>query len=404
LAEGPRWEIVISPGVVRVRTRDYARAERRHEREVERHRKQIDMDVTWEGDVPECLPSRGTITGWTRRSRARLVERLGDLDYTRLYGRFLVCSDCRREYDDYRGRCPGCGSGEHVVEDRSGRLPAMVTLTYPGDWLTVVPDAETAMRHFQALCKRYWRAWGEPLRGPWKKEFQRRGAPHFHISTTPPMGFTEITGSGGETVLVDFRRWLSHTWADIVDHPDREEYRKHLAAGTGVDYAQGLKLTDPRRMAVYFAKYGSGGAKEYQHQVPKEWIGGYLVCADCGRDYDEDRDECPDCGSPEADLVEPGTAGRFWGYRGLRRELAIRQLTPEIGIAAGRLLRRWYRAKRLTKRITVERVEQSTDRIHTRHTTARRRLLAHGRGFVCVNDGAAFASQLARYLNTREPS
>ncbi|MGH3565744.1 MAG: hypothetical protein ACRDRH_06865 [Pseudonocardia sp.] len=29
LTEGPRWEVVVSPGVFRVRTRDYARAERR---------------------------------------------------------------------------------------------------------------------------------------------------------------------------------------------------------------------------------------------------------------------------------------------------------------------------------------------------------------------------------------
>ncbi len=321
LAEGPRWEIVVSPGVIRVRTRDYAKAERRHEREVERHRKQIDMDTTWEGDVPEPLPTRGTITGWTRKSRARLVERLGDLDYTRLYGRFKICAGCRGEYDHYLSLCPRCSSSAHTVEDRTGRLPAMLTLTYPGDWLTVVPDSATAMRHFQALCKRYQRAWGEPLRGPWKKEFQRRGAPHFHISTTPPMGFTEVTGLGGETVTMDFRRWLSITWADIVAHPDPEQYRRHLAAGTGVDYAQGLSLTDPRRMAVYFAKYGTGGGKEYQHQVPREWLTTELVCTGCGCSYDQDRDECPDCGSFEADVVELGSVGRFWGYRGLHRAL-----------------------------------------------------------------------------------
>jgi hypothetical protein len=28
LGEGPRWEVVVSPGVIRVRTRDYGRAER----------------------------------------------------------------------------------------------------------------------------------------------------------------------------------------------------------------------------------------------------------------------------------------------------------------------------------------------------------------------------------------
>ena len=65
-------------------------------------------------------------------------------------------------------------------------------------------------------------------------------------------------GLSSQRRWVDFRRWLSITWAEIVAHPDPEERRKHLLAGTGVDYAQGVKLTDPRRMAIYFAKYGAG--------------------------------------------------------------------------------------------------------------------------------------------------
>lgn len=371
-AEGPRWEIVVSPGVFRVRTRDYARAERTHERAVQRHRKQIDVAATWEGDMPEPLPTRGTITAWTRRSRARLVERLADLDYTRLYGRFHVCRDCRAEYDEHLSACPGCRSRLRVTEDRRGRLPAMLTLTYPGDWLT----------------------------GPWKKEFQGRGAPHFHVSTTPPMGTTLVPDPAtGQPIRIDFKHWLSITWADIVAHPDEEQRRRHLAAGTGVDYAQGIKLTDPRRMAVYFAKYGAAATgKEYQHQVPAEWLTTELVCVDCGAGYEQDRDECPDCGCPDADVVETGSVGRFWGYRGLHRELAIRQVTPEVGIAAGRIARRWYRAKGLTKTITTERVEQATGRVRYRRSTVRKRLFVHGRGFLCVNDGSAFASQLARYL------
>jgi hypothetical protein len=95
-------------------------------------------------------------------------------------------------------------------------------------------------------------------------------------------------------------------------------------------------------MAVYFAKYGSTDNKEYQHQVPKEWITSYLVCEDCGRDYDQARDDCPACGCLEAELIDTGSAGRFWGYRGLRPVLAIRQVIPAAGIAAGRVLRRWY--------------------------------------------------------------
>ena len=151
-------------------------------------------------------------------------------------------------------------------------------------------------------------------------------------------------------------------------------------------------------MAVYFAKYGTAGGKEYQHRVPREWLDAYLVCDDCGRDYPEDYDECPDCGCYEAELVELGSAGRFWGYRGLRPVLAVREVTPEDGIRAGRVLRRWYRAKGHTKRVRRERVDQATGRVTYRTTTVRKKLFAANRGFVTVNDGPAMASQLACYL------
>jgi len=402
IAEGPRWEIVVSPGVLRVRTRDYAKAERSYERQQRRRRIDADMAVAWlrEGeDVPEPLTTRGAITAWSPRSRARMIARLSDLDYTRLYGRYRTCTACGRDFDPDGARCPACKCPDSTMTDRGGRLPAMLTLTYPGDWLTVAPTAEAVTEHFAALCKRYARAWGEELIGPWKKEFQRRGAPHLHISTTPPMGFITITDpatSGRREV--DFKTWLSITWADVVNHPDPEERRKHRAAGTGVDYAEGIKLTDPRRMAVYFAKYGAAGSKEYQHRVPREWIDAYLVCDDCGRDYPEDYDECPDCGCYEAELVELGSAGRFWGYRGLRPVLAVREVTPEDGIRAGRVLRRWYRAKGHTKRVRRERVDQATGRVTTRTTTVRKKLFSANRGFVTVNDGPAMASQLACYL------
>jgi hypothetical protein len=295
---------------------------------------------------------------------------------------------------------PSCRSPQATVVDRSTRLPAMLTLTYPGDWLTVAPTAEAAKRHLWALCKRYERAWGEPLIGPWKQEFQARGAPHFHISTTPRMGFTTITDPHtGQQREVDFKTWLSITWAEIVNHPDPDQRRKHEAAGTGVDYAQGIKLNDPRRMAIYFAKYGTAGGKEYQHLVPVEWLTCVLICDDCGAEYDPDRDDCPDCGCVDAELVDIGGGpGRFWGYRGLRPERAVREVTPAVGIQAGRVLRRWYRAKGLTKQITVPRVEQTTSRIRYRRTRVRKRLFLHNRGFAVVNDGPAFASQLARYL------
>ena len=97
-------------------------------------------------------------------------------------------------------------------------------------------------------------------------------------------------------------------------------------------------------------------------------------------------------------MIEIGSAGRFWGYRGLRPVLAVQQVTPDDSIRAGRVLRRWYRAKGHTKRVHRQRVDQATGRVTTRTTTVRKKLFAANRGFVTVNDGPAMASQLARYL------
>jgi hypothetical protein len=80
-------------------------------------------------NVPELPATRGTIVAWSARSRARLVARLSDLDYTRLYGRYRVCSDCGTDHDDKLEHCPACHSHRSRLVDRSHRLPAMVTLT-----------------------------------------------------------------------------------------------------------------------------------------------------------------------------------------------------------------------------------------------------------------------------------
>jgi hypothetical protein len=61
LGEGPRWEIVVSPGVLRVRTRDYAKAERTHERQRRHHRADVDVAAGYlaNGEEPaELLPTR----------------------------------------------------------------------------------------------------------------------------------------------------------------------------------------------------------------------------------------------------------------------------------------------------------------------------------------------------------
>jgi hypothetical protein len=212
--EGPRWEIVIAPGAIQVRTRDWARSSRYQEREAQRQAQKVDQLISWltdRGEFPsDPVPSR-EITGWSRASRTNMVKTLCQLDYTPLFA-------------------------------DPTKVPAMLTLTYPGDWLTVAPNGRAVKSHLKTLRKRYRRAWGHDLACVWKLEFQRRGAPHIHMLIVPPHGIAERHS---------FRQWISQAWADVVNHPDPNEYARHLLAGTGLDWAQGLRSTDPKRVAVY---------------------------------------------------------------------------------------------------------------------------------------------------------
>lgn len=362
LPEGPTWRITVAPGAVAVGTRDYARADRTAERQEEARRLDVDADVAAyleSGQWPDEPEPQRVITEWSRKSRGRMVRRLCELDYAPL------------------------------VTDEDGarrdRLPAMVTLTYPGEWQVVAPNGKAAKAHLRAFRQRWRRAWDEDPPALWKQEFQGRGAPHFHLLMVPPHGRDNVLG-------LTFRAWLSRVWAEIVDHPDPDERARHELAGTGVDYAEGLRASDPRRVAAYFLGHNSAGpgGKEYQHRVPEEW-------------------------------QEPGQGpGRFWGYWNLSPARAVVEVTPDTAVAAARTMRRWSRAQRRTRKVTRPRTEggavvprdavvegltgaqlvQEPRRVRYRRTTVRAVLVPRGRGWVAVNDGPAFAADLARYLST----
>lgn len=359
--EGPQWEITIAPGMIAVGSKDHARAERRYERQLKAKQVQVDQvaaELARTGEMPaDPEPSR-EITGWSGKSRSNMLKTLSSLDYSPMF--------------------------------KPNRLPAMITLTYPGCWLRVAPNGKTVKQHLLKFRKRYERAWGEKLVAVWKLEFQGRRqwvwahgervynwcdcdhcsdlddgrAPHFHLLMAPPHGHA----SG-----MDFRTWLSETWADIVAHPDPEQRKRHRNAGTRVDWDNGLRSTDPKRVSIYFLKHGAFSAKEYQHCVPNAWR-------------------------------EPGQGpGAFWRYWHLEPATATRHVSPEAKHQTSRLLRRWARAQGTTRQVSRPRVEQSTGRIRYRKTRVPVKRLSGGAGWVAVNDGAAFASQIARYLADEVP-
>ncbi|MGB3894830.1 MAG: hypothetical protein WA942_11360, partial [Mycolicibacter sinensis] len=348
--ESGRFRITVGPGVVRLSWTNPVRAEKSSEHEVDRHR----FDVAVEEDRiksgrDDGGPPGRSITEWSRKSRAAMCRTFAELDYTPL------------------------------VE--SGRAPAMITLTYPGDWEVVAPDGTSVKRHMVLWRKRFHREYGEPARYIWKLEFQRRGAPHIHLWMAPPMS----PGRSGR----GFAQWLSNTWAQIVDHPDPEQKARHRLAGTAIDVRNGLKACDPKRLAIYFTKHSSpnmDGDKEYQHIVPALWR-------------------------------QPGRGpGRFWGVYGLKKAIAVAEVAQDAYLTARRIVRRWSRNQAVygnsgsrfptavvphTAVCLAPRIDPDTGAMTHRRVRRRRTLCNQGGlagGYALVNDGPNFAAQLARAI------
>jgi len=108
--EGSRARVAIAAGAVAIGYRNLARrhytierAEARHR--VEAHRLAIIFEET--GQFPDDPPGRSSILSWSRKSRANMWRATHEIDYEPFF--------------------------------RRGQVPAMVTLTYPGDYEVVAP-------------------------------------------------------------------------------------------------------------------------------------------------------------------------------------------------------------------------------------------------------------------------
>jgi hypothetical protein len=126
-------------------------------------------------------------------------------------------------------------------------LPYFVTLTYHNSWSDHPADWKAQLK---ALRKRMQRIYG-PHAAVWRLEYQKRGAPHFHLLCfLDPEQVTPNRGEGlqahrrdAETRLRNNIAWM---WNEIVDPTDME----HLAAGTGVEMVKSW-----RGASAYAAKY-----------------------------------------------------------------------------------------------------------------------------------------------------
>lgn len=272
------------------------------------------------------VKDRSAITSWSKKSRANMVSRFSSLDLAPLYV-----------------------NGENA-------LAVMITLTYPNDWLALVPTASQAKKHLQQFRKRYERRFNHSLFAMWKAEFQRRGAVHFHLFTASPIP------------LAEFRKWVAETWNQIVNPTEESERLKHLRAGTAVDLAPGITVQDARLVAVYFSKHSSPnlGAKDYQNKPPQAWI-------------------------------DAGSVGRFWGYWNLKPLEIEARITESEAIAASRVLRRWFRAKGYTRIERVCRVNRNGT-IKFRKIKRRNSRIGGNYGFLALEDSIEMSRNLSRYF------
>ena len=359
--EGGQFHLTIGPGMNQLSWTRPVLAEKSLERAASRGRRVTVNDL--ERELRDALDGfdgfdesdrrapgmRSAITAWSRKSRANMCRKLAEYDYNQMFA--------------------------------NHRTPAMVTFTYPDDWLTVAPSGTAVKRHLRLWAKRFRTEWNETPRYIWKMEFQMRGAPHLHLGMAVPAGI----GKSG----LPFRQWCSGAWADIVDHPDPEQRARHLNAGTAVDIIAGVRGRDPKRLAIYFTKHAapnSISSKEYQHIVPEAWL-------------------------------QPGRGpGRFWGVAGLQRATIKVEIGRTDYINARRIVRRWSRAQAAysdpasrfptavnprTAKICVRRADSKTGLFTVRRVCRRRQLCPQGGlagGFALANSGPELASQLARAL------
>lgn len=146
----------------------------------------------------------------------------------------------------------------HTVRNTHVRFASMLTGTYPADFPL---DGRAVKKHLERLLKALRTRFGEAVSYVWFLEFQRRGAPHFHLLLAHPP-------APGD------RRWLSSTWFRIVGSKDV----RHLRAGTNFE-----RLEKPDAAERYCAKYA---CKTHQKTVPDQF-------ANVGRFWGASRDVKP---------------------------------------------------------------------------------------------------------------
>jgi hypothetical protein len=121
-----------------------------------------------------------------------------------------------------------------------------VALTYPADF---PHDGRECKADFDRFFRNLERLTGAACPAIWKREFQKRGAPHYHLVLAMPKGIS----------VADARGLIKWIWCTQVGTPSAVERQ----AATQCEPVRNVQ-----RLSTYCANYL---AKDDQNEVPKTW-------------------------------------------------------------------------------------------------------------------------------------
>jgi hypothetical protein len=175
---------------------------------------------------------------------------------------------------------------------KRSELPMFVTLTYPGVWPKEPAVWKRHLKNFAARLRRR----SKNVAFLWRMEFQKRGAPHYHLLVWGlPESWTKGQG------LRDFRSWLAASWYEVVGSGDN----RHLQAGTQCDKCQTI-----RGAFAYAAKYLGKVEEKVKPSGEYDWV----LDKDSGEYVLMSKDNCdPELAVDKEHCEETEGFGRWWG-------------------------------------------------------------------------------------------
>lgn len=156
----------------------------------------------------------------------------------------------------------------HVVKNCDVDFKSMLTLTYPADFPS---DGQTVKRKHWRVFSQWLKRRFPGIRGCWFLEFQKRGAPHFHVllsfdlSAYPLLERRRTRLKGAEKWSKVYRtvdlleREVAQRWFEIVNSGDI----KHLRAGVAWEV-----IEESEGALRYAACHAS---KPHQKKVPENY-------------------------------------------------------------------------------------------------------------------------------------